>query len=194
MNTVHTPRMPSLTSCSCPVRTALILTIGLATASATSTAARQGPPVGTRPAVVSGSSRDAQLLVGTWDLVDFSRRATDGGVTAPWGSQPAGRITYDADGHVTALVMHERRNEASGRVSPPEVQADFSAYFGTYSIDTAQRIVTHHVQGSLNASGASGDLRRNYEFEDSALILTFKRRQDGALVTLKFKRVSRSNP
>ena len=117
--------MPSLTSCSCPVHTALILTISLATASATGTAARQGPSVGTRPAVASGASHDAQLLVGTWDLVDFPRRSTDGIVTAPWGSQPAGRIAYDAVGHVTAIVMNEQRNEASGRVSPPEVQADF---------------------------------------------------------------------
>ena len=90
--------------------------------------------------------------------------------------------------------MHEQRNEASGRVSSAEVQADFSAYFGTYSIDTAQRIVTHQVQGSLNASAASGELRRNYEFRDGVLILTFTRRLDGALVTLKFKRVSRQNP
>ena len=89
--------------------------------------------------------------------------------------------------------MHEQRNEASGRVSPPEVQADFSAYFGTYTIDTAQRIVTHHVRGSLNAAGASGDLRRNYEFKDGTLILRFTRPQDGADNTLTFKRISRAN-
>jgi Lipocalin-like domain len=110
------------------------------------------------------------------------------------GSQPAGRIAYDADGHVTALVMHEKRNEASGARSSPEVQADFSAYFGTYSVDTAQRIVTHHVRGSLNAQGASGELRRNYELKDGALILTFTRQQDGAMNTLRFKRVSRPTP
>jgi len=133
------------------------------------------------------------LLVGAWELVNFSKRWTDGRVTDPWGRQPAGRITYDSDGHVTALVMHEQRNEASGRASPPEVQADFSAYFGTYTIDTAQRIVTHHVRGSLNAGGASGDLRRNYEFKDGTLIVRFTSRQDGADNTLTFRRISREN-
>ena len=189
---VHNARMLSITGWSYAVRTALILTNSLATASAA--AARQAPQIDTRPSIAASSSQDAQLLVGTWELTDFSRRATDGNVTAPWGSQPAGRIAYDADGHVTALVMHEERNEASGARSSPDVQADFSAYFGTYSVDTAQRIVTHHVRGSLNAQGASGELRRNYELKDGALILTFTRQQDGAMNTLRFKRVSRPAP
>jgi hypothetical protein len=48
-------------------------------------------------------------LIGTWEIVDFSRRQTNGQVTTPFGSQAAGRITYDADGNVVALLMHATR-------------------------------------------------------------------------------------
>lgn len=103
--------------------------------------------------IVSGS-----LLWGTWEIVSRSERLSDGRVIEPWGAHPAGRITYDADGHVTALLMHERRNEADGRSSPPDMQAEFTAYIGTYMVDVTQQIVTHKVTASLSAARASGDL------------------------------------
>ena len=148
----------------------------------------------TRPLVpsrVAPTLQEARVLVGTWELTDFTRRATDGRVTRPWGNHPAGQITYDGEGQMMALLMHESRNEASGRPSMREVEAEFSAYFGSYTVDPAQRVITHHVRGSLNAERASGDLRRNYELNDGALILTFTRPQDGATNTLVWKRMSR---
>lgn len=129
--------------------------------------------------------------MGAWELVEFSRRAPSGEVTTPWGDHPAGRIIYDAEGHVTALLMHERRNEATGRASSPDVEAEYSAYFGTYTVNAAERVIIHHVSGSLSATRASRELRRNYELNDGALILTFTRPQDGLANRLVWKRVSR---
>ncbi len=103
-----------------------------------------------------------EALVGTWDLVSFSTRLPDGSVTEPWGT-PAGRITYDGDGNVTALLMHELRNEADGRPSPPDTQGDFSAYFGRYEVDAVRGIVRHKVTGSLGAAHAAHELQRNFE-------------------------------
>jgi hypothetical protein len=70
--------------------------------------------------------------LGTWDLVSFWWRLPDGEMVQPWSEHPVGRITYDANGFVTAPLMHESRNEASGQRSPAEIQADYSAYFGSY--------------------------------------------------------------
>ena len=123
------------------------------------------------------------LLWGTWEIVSYSRRLSDGRVIEPWGAHPAGRITYDADGHVTALLMHERRNEADGHSSPPDMQAEFTAYFGTYTVDVTRQIVTHKVTASLSAARASGDLQRHDELRDGSLILTFTRMRDGLPVT-----------
>lgn len=137
--------------------------------------------------IASGS-----LLWGTWEIVSRSQRLSDGRVIEPWGAHPAGRLTYDADGHVTALLMHERRNEANGRASPPDIQAAFTAYCGTYTVDVTRQMVTHTVTASLSAARASGDLQRHYELRDGALILTFTRMRDGVPVTNihVFKRIS----
>jgi hypothetical protein len=59
-----------------------------------------------------------------------------------------------------------------------------------YTVDAARRVITHRVTGSLSADRASGELRRNYAFKDDALILTFRRPQDGATNTLVEARVA----
>ncbi|WP_084113036.1 lipocalin-like domain-containing protein [Belnapia moabensis] len=51
-----------------------------------------------------------------------------------WG-RPAGRITYDTEGNMMAVLMHERRNEAAGQGRSPETRSQYSAYFGTYCVD-----------------------------------------------------------
>lgn len=183
--------MPTPTNHSC--LTTLMLALAVVIMSVKGHSMPQSSP-SAASSILARSQQDASALVGTWELTDFSRRTTDGRITAPYGSHPAGQITYDADGHVMALLMHEERNEAGGRASPREVQAEFSAYFGTYTVDATQRIVMHDVRGSLSAERASGELRRHYELKDGSLILTFTRPQDGATNTLVWKRISRVRP
>jgi hypothetical protein len=132
-------------------------------------------------------------LLGTWELLSFWwRTLPDGGVTKPWGAHPVGRITYDANGHVTALLMHELRNEADGLSSPPGIEAEFSAYFGTYTVDPEQKVVVHQVAASLSKAHASGEIRRNYELNEDALTLNFTRAWQGVPTTysLEWKRIS----
>ena len=144
-----------------------------------------------------GSSRtladDPSRLIGTWQLASFTTRLPDGRVIVPWGNQPPGRISYDRAGNVIALLMHELRDEATGLQSrPADVAEAYSAYFGTYEVDRARRVVTHHVTGSLNAERASGELERAYEFRGDDLVLTFTRGRGAAAVTntLVWKRAS----
>ena len=85
----------------------------------------------------------------------------DGKMVEPWGEHPVGRITYDVNGYVTALLMHESRNEAGGQGSLAEIQADYSAYFGSYIVDVEGGIIIHRVAASLSAAHASGEIRRN---------------------------------
>ena len=136
-----------------------------------------------------------ETLVGTWGLVSFSARLPDGSVSEPWG-HPVGRITYDPDGNVMALVMHELRNEANGRSSPPDTQGEFSAYFGSYKVDAVRGIITHTVTGSLSAAHASHELQRNFEVGNGLLTLSFIRPRNGLPVAhvLTFKRMSPWRP
>lgn len=77
----------------------------------------------------------------------------------PWG-KASGRITYDPDGNVVAVLMHERRNQADGRAGDPETTSSYSAYFGRYDVDQGEGIIRRQVTGSLNAD-ASGELTRH---------------------------------
>ena len=134
-------------------------------------------------------------LLGTWELVSFWWRSLpDGSVIKPWGVHPVGRITYDANGYVTALLMHELRNEANGVSSPEEIEGEFSAYFGTYTIDTEQKMVVHNVVASLSRAHASGEIRRNYELTQDGLTLKFTRPWEGVPTTysLNWRRISTS--
>ena len=132
---------------------------------------------------------DRARIVGTWELIEFTNRNADGVVAKPFGETPAGRITYDADGNMLALLMHEYRNEAAGKASPADVAESFSAYFGRYSVDSSTRRVTHRVQGSLSAVRASEVLVRDYVINGDDLILTFSRPKTGITNTLRWRRM-----
>jgi len=90
--------------------------------------------------------------------------------------------------------VHESRNEAGGQSSQAEIQADFSAYFGSYIVDTEGGTVIHRVAGSLSAAHASGEIRRNYELKDGVLNLSFIRPREGVPVfyNLAWTRISPS--
>jgi hypothetical protein len=136
----------------------------------------------TRRVPARSAPADATTLEGVWELVSVSTRWPDGRVTAPWGATPVGRLTYGADGRMTALLMDERRNQADGRAVAPEVQASAAAYYGTYVVDTARRVVTHHVAASLRASEA-GSIARSYVLRGATLLLTAHAMYEGAAVT-----------
>ncbi len=165
------------------VRRAVLLVVVLLGLSVAAARAQTRPdtPVGTDSPVV-----------GTWELVSLTWTTPDGRAVQPWGNA-AGRITYDANGNMVALLMHERRNEAqSGSRAAPETLSQYSAYFGTYRVDPANGVIAHHVTGSLNGENASGELRRDFKFEDGMLMLGFTTIRDGVPVTrrLVWRRIS----
>lgn len=121
-------------------------------------------------------------LAGVWDLVSVRTRWPDGRVTEPWGAPPVGRLTYGPDGRMITLLMDARRNQADGRVVPAEVQASVAAYYGTYTVDPARHVVTHHVAASLRASEA-GSIERRYTLNGDTLVLIANALYEGAAVT-----------
>jgi len=121
-------------------------------------------------------------FVGTWDLVSVATRWPDGRVTAPWGDAPIGRLSYGADGRMSAQLMDARRNQADGRPLAPDFAANAASYFGAFSVDTVRRVVKHRVAASLRAV-ESGTLERGYELRGDSLILTAAATMDGQAVT-----------
>lgn len=103
----------------------------------------------------AGCAQEPPSLVGSWRLVSFESRYENGDVKYPLGQQPLGRLSYDAAGNMSALLVQAGRPEFAGGDmrggTDAEVRAAFEGfigYFGTYSVDPAKGIVSHRVQGA----------------------------------------------
>jgi hypothetical protein len=119
-------------------------------------------------------SRDS--VVGTWRLVSASASTADGrAIAAPFGSSPAGLITYTREGRMTAMISHGgRRPLSSDRISSPaseraEAFATFFAYAGRYSING--QLVIHHVEISSVQNWVNTNMVRVLEFDGDRITL-----------------------
>jgi len=131
----------------------------------------------------------AGKFIGVWSLVSCEYKdKTTGAVRYPYGNPPVGRITYDAEGRMSAQLMNPGRKRVgtpaggggggatAARDGSPEDMREilngFVAYYGTFDVDESSRTVIHHVQAALIPSWVGTDLRRGYEFAGNQLILT----------------------
>ena len=142
---------------------------------------------GAIPPAASGHLNDK--LVGTWKLVSASSTTSAGERSeSPYGSQPAGFLTYTSDGRVSALISYNGRKSLSYGGGSPEEQAEafktFLAYAGTYSLNGDK--VTHHVEVSSIQNYVDKDLVRSVKFKDDQIILlTPPMRMNGKMQTIE---------
>jgi hypothetical protein len=71
------------------------------------------------------------------------------------------------------IMQSGRQKYAGAEPTPDEARAalaSYVAYFGTFSVDAAAGVVTHHVQGSLNPS-MGPEQRRSYQLSGTQLTL-----------------------
>jgi len=140
-------------------------------------------------------ANDNSRFVGIWGLVSVEAHWPNGHVTAPWGANPPGRLIYSKDGHMIALLMHGLRNQATRNEVAAALQNEAAGYFGTYTVDSARHLVSHHVEATLR-SVESGTIDRAYEFKNGNLYLIAKTTRDKLPVTyvLVWKRATASAP
>ncbi len=131
-------------------------------------------------------------LVGSWDLVAVENRGTNGEVEQPFGAKPRGRITYTADGFLSAHVMHAERamfaTDGLYSGTPAEKAAAYDsyiAYYGAYTVDAAARTVTHTLAGSLFPNWTGSSQTRYYALDGEVLTLsTPPMARDGKEITV----------
>jgi hypothetical protein len=116
--------------------------------------------------LVSDSSHP---LHGAWRYVTAS---LDGKLSRPNGK---GIIYYAPSGEMVVQVSPGNEiGKMGAKPTPDEALAaldGYIAYFGTYTIDTDARTVTHHRQSSVQP-GDSADLVRRYTIEGDRLTLS----------------------
>lgn len=94
-------------------------------------------------------------IVGHWQLVSVT---VNGGT--PYGAAPQGSMFLDAGGHLSVIVISDGA-------------ARNIAYFGTYTVDDADKTVSVHIDGSSGGSGNAGGrtLKRSVQVQGNQLVV-----------------------
>ena len=169
--------------------------------SCTGAAPASGPESVEARDATSPTARDiTQRFAGTWRLVRVERLdADDWPLPLPSPEPPAfgapnavGFIMYDPAGYMGVVIMQDARAPyADTRPTAGEARmalSSYTAYFGTYTIDEAERVITHHVEGNLSPNGTGVDNRRAYELVDDTLILMPPRGSSGIQLRIIWRR------
>jgi len=117
-------------------------------------------------------------FIGTWNLVSFETRNSDGAVTYSFGEDAEGVLVYDASRNFAGQVSrNDRPHFGSSDIRDGSIEeiraayAGYIAYFGKFEIDEAERYLIHRVQESLFPNWRGDSQKRYYELSDRRLVL-----------------------
>ena len=121
---------------------------------------------------------EQQSFVGFWQIKGVERRSADG-ESMEVRQYANGYIIYTAAGHMQVhLERPDRPRYTSSPPSDEELVAatrSYTSYFGPFSVDGNEELVTHERVGSTTPSAGRQtpvEMPRNYEFRDNLLILS----------------------
>jgi hypothetical protein len=134
----------------------------------------------------SGVSMAAQL-VGSWRLVSRESRRANGELEADPGLSkvPLGVLIYDASGHMAAQLSRRDRTVAmigeecaavemtKGTPDTAQTVLGYDAYFGTYTINERDGIVTHHLEAAIWPGDIGKAIDRHFTVSGDTLTITF---------------------
>lgn len=126
---------------------------------------------------IEGATLIKSQFVGTWRLISFELRGSDGQVRYPVGKNPVGYLIYSDDGYMSATLMAANRTRVaaelqwSASTEEKVASADtFIAYCGRYEIQVDR--VMHHVEASLFPNWVGESQERIFKFMGDRLYLT----------------------
>jgi hypothetical protein len=137
-------------------------------------------------------------LVGGWSLVSRVTTSSDGKIVADPGlsATPKGVLIYDAAGHVAAQLSRPGRTvgmlaeecrdveRVKGTADTAQTILGYDAYFGTYTVDAREGVVTHHLESALFPGDVGKDIKRRFSISGDTLTINFDTSlRDGTPVT-----------
>ena len=137
-------------------------------------------------------------LIGSWKLVSRQSRRANGELEPDPGlsTAPFGMLIYDQSGHVAAQLSRRDRTVAmlgqecqaaaatKGTPDTAQTVLGYDAYFGTYEIDAAAGIVTHHLEAAIFPGDIGKDIQRHFAISGDSLTISFNTTtRDGVIVT-----------
>ena len=126
-----------------------------------------------------------QQLIGAWRLMSIEYSDSSGKNTDPfYQADSTGLIVYDSSGWMSVHILapHRRAFEVPASRSTPASPRDaplkaaaydtYYAYFGTWDLDEASSVVTHHVESSLIPAETGLHYAQKAAIEGNRLIFT----------------------
>ena len=129
-----------------------------------------------------------QQLVGSWKLISRQSRLDNGQLVADpgLGDRPSGILIYDSSGHMAAQLSREGRTiemlkEECAEITKVKTAPNtantilgYDAYFGTYSVNEKEKVVTHHVESALWPGNQGKSINRSFDLKGDELTITVK--------------------
>lgn len=138
----------------------------------------------------------AKKVVGAWTLTSLVLDQ-DGKKSEPYGPGAKGTVIFTSTGRTAVVITRAElpkfasNNRTTG--TPEENKAAVAgsiAYFGTYEVDEAGKVVTTHVEGSTFPNWVGSDQKRTVEVAGDEMKFTNKAPSMGqGVVTASWKRV-----
>ena len=135
-----------------------------------------------------------EQLVGTWTVVSWEQKKSDGTKLQQFGANPTGIAFFDGGRYVITVMRSDRARYASnalwhGTAEENKATADGTqTYFGTYTIDEADRSMAIHVEGSSFPNWNGTNQKRIVAITGNQLTLTV-RPSSGENVDVVWKRL-----
>ena len=121
-------------------------------------------------ATAQSNSRVPPELVGTWRLLTIEDEKTSRGSVPT--DNPTGTIVYDNTGHMAVQIAYSSTRGAIDTVGGKAMAFDmYVAYYGTYTVNIAEKSIVHHIENSLRPSDIGKDFFRYYEFRGPRLVI-----------------------
>ncbi len=125
---------------------------------------------------------DSDPFVGTWKLVSWEVKQSDGTIHYLYGKDVVGYLIYTADGYMSAEIMDPDRQQndpnfplemaAAQTLPDPDRARAYSTYLsycGTYTVEG--NTVIHHVKAGLIPSWTGSEQVRLFKFDEGNLII-----------------------
>jgi hypothetical protein len=137
-----------------------------------------------------------EQLVGTWTAVSVINTAANGAKTEPFGPNPKGLLTFESNGRFSLITVRPdlpkfgTNNRATGTVDENKAVLQGSiAYFGTYSVNEADKSYTVQVEGATFPNWAGTAQRRGLSISGDELTFVNSAGSAGGSNEAKYKRI-----
>jgi hypothetical protein len=148
---------------------------------------------------VSGAAQQKTLkeqLVGDWVQVSNVTTRPDGSKVETWGANPKSLTIFESNGRMALVTVRSdlpkfaSGNRMNGTADEYKAVVQGSiAYFGTYSVDEAQKELALHIEGASFPNWAGTTQKRKIEVGGDELTQHVTAGSGGGTVEIKFKRL-----